>query len=391
MDNTRAIWLDYLRSFITVLVVAHHAALAYPTFAHFDPAHYIYSTAPVVDDNRWAALDFLIGFNDIYFMSLMFFVSGLFVYRGLVKKGAKAYIRDRFIRLGIPFLVAEIVLIPLAYWPSFYLATHSTNLLNFLDDYVYHQQWPVGPPWFIWLLLVFDGVIVLIFSVTPSFFTAFGHWLGRLNRQPFRLGLISYGLVAINLVPVSLWVGQYTWIGDWGPFDFQLNRLFFYFLFFLLGSCLGAVDWQGYFFKAQKFLGRDWTFWGAFCLIFYLLFVLVSRSGAIWVSEGLFTPVVGYLLFDVAFVASCLFSISACLAFFKQKVNKPLQVWDNLSDNAYGIYIVHYGFVTWLQFALRSAALPVFLKFTLVFVLSLLISWLVSMLARRISFVKRVI
>jgi len=38
MENhlTRNLWVDYLRSVITVLVVAHHSSLAYTTFAWFD-------------------------------------------------------------------------------------------------------------------------------------------------------------------------------------------------------------------------------------------------------------------------------------------------------------------------------------------------------------------
>ncbi|GAB3557966.1 acyltransferase family protein [Spirosoma fluminis] len=101
--NDRVVWLDYLRSFVTVLVVAHHAALAYPTFAYFDPTHYISSTAPIVDTHRWLVIDTFIGFNDVFFMPLMFFISGLFVDRGIKKKGTKAYLADRFVRLGIPF------------------------------------------------------------------------------------------------------------------------------------------------------------------------------------------------------------------------------------------------------------------------------------------------
>jgi len=225
--NARAVWLDYLRSFVTLLVIAHHAALAYPTFAYFNPAHYISSTAPIVDDSRWSGMDTLIGFNDLFFMPLMFLISGLFVYRGLTKKGIKAYVADRFIRLGIPFLIAELILIPLAYLPSFYQATHSTDFIPFVKDYIITQQWPVGPPWFIWLLLAFDGIAVLIFSSQPAFFPAVGNWLTRLSEHPVRFSAVLYGLVALSLIPLSLWVGQYTWVGRWGPFDFQLNRLLF--------------------------------------------------------------------------------------------------------------------------------------------------------------------
>lgn len=73
MESNRDIWLDYLRSFLTVLVVAHHSSLVYTTFAIFDRNAYVNSTNPVVDAKRWIGLDIFENFNDIFFMSLMFF------------------------------------------------------------------------------------------------------------------------------------------------------------------------------------------------------------------------------------------------------------------------------------------------------------------------------
>src|ERR1700733_16035156 len=73
----RAIWLDYLRAFITVLVVAHHSSLAYTTFASFNKQAYNDSTHPIVDTVRSGALDIFEDFNDVFFMSLMFLISGI--------------------------------------------------------------------------------------------------------------------------------------------------------------------------------------------------------------------------------------------------------------------------------------------------------------------------
>jgi len=89
--------------------------MAYPTFAQFNPGHYIWSTAPIVDAQRWEGMDVFIGFNDVFFMPLMFLISGLFVWSGLIRKGSGAYLSDRLLRLGIPFIAAELLLIPLAY------------------------------------------------------------------------------------------------------------------------------------------------------------------------------------------------------------------------------------------------------------------------------------
>jgi surface polysaccharide O-acyltransferase-like enzyme len=388
MSASREVWLDYLRSFVTLLVVAHHAALAYPTFAYFNPDSYIYSTAPVVDASRWIGMDRLIGFNDLFFMALMFLISGLFVHRSLERKGIKAFLADRLIRLGIPFLVAELLLIPLAYLPSFFLATphHST----FVMDYLFNQQWPVGPPWFIWLLLVFDGVAVLIFARRRSFFPRLGSWLAGVSKRPILFCMTLYGLVALSLIPLSLWVGQYKWVGI-GPFDFQLNRFFFYLLFYLLGVGLGSVDWQQYLFRQGRLLGQDWSVWLLFSLLAYGLFVLVSGWGAGWVKQGKLNSLEGYFFYDLAFVISCMASIGACLSFFKQRMTRPNPVWSDLSANAYGIFVVHYGFVTWLQFGLLGVEMPVVVKCMLVFTGALLLSWLTSRIARRSTIVARVL
>ncbi|MBC7866712.1 MAG: hypothetical protein H7X88_04180 [Gloeobacteraceae cyanobacterium ES-bin-316] len=47
MEKNRNVSVDYLRSSLTVLVVAHNASLAYITFASFDKNAYINSTAPL--------------------------------------------------------------------------------------------------------------------------------------------------------------------------------------------------------------------------------------------------------------------------------------------------------------------------------------------------------
>lgn len=391
IESSRAVWVDYLRSFITLLVVGHHAALAYPTFAFFAPTHYIYSTAPVVDNERWVIMDRLIGFNDVFFMPLMFFISGLFVYRGLRRKGVKWYLKDRFVRLGIPFLVAELLIIPLAYLPSYYLSTQSTDLRAFIEDYVFWQQWPVGPPWFIWQLLAFDSITALVFWLFPSFLSAIGTTLIRYSQTPFRFGLTIYISTAIALIPLSLWVGQFTWVGQWGPFDFQLNRLVFYLLFFWIGVALGSTDWQPHLFKQGRLFSVHWAVWVVLSLGAYWLVIAVSTTGESWVKQGQITVTEGYFLYDLAFVSSCLASMAACLSVFRQAVLKSSVVWTNLSGNAYGIYILHYPFVTGLQFILLGTPLPVPVKFLIVFAGALGLSWGIVSLFRRSAVVAQIV
>ena len=83
--------IDYLRAFITLLVLYHHSTLAYTTFAAQNRTNFLLSTAPIVDTQRWAFLDYAENFNDVFFMSLMFCISGLFVWPLLKKKGREPF------------------------------------------------------------------------------------------------------------------------------------------------------------------------------------------------------------------------------------------------------------------------------------------------------------
>jgi len=91
----RSCALDYLRSTITVLVVWLHAILAYPTWGIFNPTDYVHSTAPVIDPMPSRVFDLPPVLLNNFFMALMFFISGLFVWQSLTKKGAAGYLMDR--------------------------------------------------------------------------------------------------------------------------------------------------------------------------------------------------------------------------------------------------------------------------------------------------------
>src|SRR4051794_20867349 len=123
--------IGYLRAFLVVLVIAHHAALAYHPFAPPPAASLAaqprwWQAFPVIDSQRWQGSLLLVGFNDTFFMSLMFFLSGLFVWQGLQRKGSAGFLRDRLLRLGVPFVAAVAILAPLAYYPT-YLQIHGQS------------------------------------------------------------------------------------------------------------------------------------------------------------------------------------------------------------------------------------------------------------------------
>ena len=131
--KVRDLSIDYLRTTLTLMVVAHHSMLAYTTWAAFDKEHVFRSTAPIVDGSRWVVFNYAENFNDVFFMSLMFFISGIFVYPAVRRHGALTFTKDRLLRLGVPFAVAVCEFMPLALYPSWMLGTRNTGFVGFYE------------------------------------------------------------------------------------------------------------------------------------------------------------------------------------------------------------------------------------------------------------------
>ena len=69
-----------------------------------------------------------------------------------------------------------------------------------------------------------------------------------------------------------------------------------------------------------------------------------------------------------------------------QFATKNSRLLDNLSANAYGLFLVHYNFVVWLQYALLGTALFVMVKAAIVFSGTLVLSWIAVLAVQRIPF-----
>jgi hypothetical protein len=160
--------LGNLRAFVTVLVVLHHVVLSYnvgipPASGDWLAEPRWWKAVPVMDAQRSIVWTLVTGANDVFFMALMFFVSGLFVWPSLRRKGGVAFLRDRARRLGWGFALGAAVLAPLAYYPSFAL-TGGHGPGDFARAWMRLGEWPSGPAWFLWLLLAFDVVAALVFA-----------------------------------------------------------------------------------------------------------------------------------------------------------------------------------------------------------------------------------
>ncbi len=88
------------------------------------------------------------------------------------------------------------------------------------------------------------------------------------------------------------------------------------------------------------------------------------------------------LCFVLACAGGCFFVIASSLRFG----TIPSTPLDSLSTNAYSLYLVHYDFVIWLQYALLGTALFALVKGVIVFCGTVILSWLTILCFERIPF-----
>ena len=92
-----------------------------------------------------------------------------------------------------------------------------------------------------------------------------------------------------------------------------------------------------------------------------------------------------------AFVLSCAASGFAFLSIFLRFARTRVRVFDSLTRNAYGMYVIHIVFVTWLPYALLRAQMSPVAKGPIVFLGTLALSWGAVAALRRLPAVARVI
>ncbi len=390
MSNRNAA-LDRARTFITLLVLANHAVVAYTAFGRFYPNHYLWSSAPVVDSLRWIGFNVLTLFNDAFFMCLMFLLSGLFVAGSLRRKGVADFLRDRALRLGLPFVAMLLVLMPVAYYASFRL---TGSKLGFFEFYVANFRqgiWFDGPGWFIWYLLFLDLLAIPVMWLAPGAIDA----VNRLSRRSFERPVLFAGALAVlsivAYVPMLFEVGAVRWF-SWGPLQVQLSRVVVYGVFFFAGMGIGAANIDQGLLAKNGALARRWWAWAlAAALSFGALTFLVNFRRMRLSNLPGAPPFWWQSSYGVIYAVSCTLICLAVLALFLRFAQREKSLLDPLRDDAYGIYVVHYVAVLWLQYALLEAPLSAAPKALIVFAGTLALSWGVTVLLRKIPGTRRVL
>jgi len=194
----------------------------------------------------------------------------------------------------------------------------------------------------------------------------------------------------IAYLPLSIYFGNNHWL-EFGPLSLQTSRVLLYAAYFFIGSGVGSVSLQDGLLSADGRLPRERWKWFCLTLLFYL-----SMWGLIFIKRVIlenppqlplwYQPAYGSLF--VLFSASILFTILAFFLFGKSGWGRGL---DRMRSEAYGMFLVHYPIMLWIQYFLFLREWPAFAKATTSFVVTVALSWVLTKWLLKIPAAKRVL
>src|SRR5882724_6297265 len=249
--------IDRTRTFLTLVVLFHHAVIPYTYFGHTDPKF-------------WIGFDCVVLATDSFFMAMFFFLSGLFVWPGLAHKAPAVFVRDRLLRLGLPFTIAAFTVIPIAYYAISLRLHPEVGFAAFWWKTVTAGPWPSGPIWFVWVLLAFDLSSSVLYRLSPNLLDPVNRRSQQSFDQPAKFFLFLLAVTAIVYIPALVYFGANRWF-EFGPFSVQASRVLLYASYFLIGAGIGAANFENGLLSAHGRLTERRWFWTIVPLIPYAM------------------------------------------------------------------------------------------------------------------------
>jgi peptidoglycan/LPS O-acetylase OafA/YrhL len=339
-DNERLYFLDNLRTFLIFLVVVVHAGVVYESSGLMGPYW-------LVDDPSTSDLPGLVNLIlDIFVIPTIFFIAGFFTPSSLQKKGSWPFLKAKFRRLMLPWLVAVLTLIP--FYNAVFLYSRGlpqsswTTYFHFSNSHI-SMSWL----WFLPALFLFDCLYLLVRNL-------------RLPTAKLRL---SWAIAAVFVLGFAYSVAV-TALGRTGwtktpLIDFQNEKLVPYFLVFLLGAlCHRLAIFDTSKRNMKLYIAVNATAWIPINIYVVVLLNFFLRPGQYIVSED-----VDVLLLWFGFHLSMLSLLYCAVTTFKYFFNRQGRLGRELGRLSYSVYIIHIAVMGPIALALLSTEIPAILKY----------------------------
>jgi len=381
--NQRIHYLDHVRAFAMLLGVFFHAAFPYSTDAQ--------NGWFLKDTSSSMSFTVFIVFSHLFRMALFFLIAGFFANLLIQKRGVKAFLKNRAIRILLPFVIFFPIIMAVFIFIFYFISRHLpeetlspllANMLVTMNNPEAVLETPTlstAHLWFLYNLLYF-----CLFAAILQRFRFF--YLRKFMSFVFNSGWHLLFL-PLFLMPALYSVNVPASTPD--SFSPQLWSYGYYGLFFFFGWHF--FYHQGY---LDKIKGHLWKLI-IFCLITFPLFVLLMpvvdfspSSSSDIIDPKFFWSANFEYLFLVGLEAYLSFYLVIIFLYLGKKLlNKKSKLMRYISDASYWIYLVHVPLLLYVQTLLVEMDMPLVLKFFISTALVFIVSTMVYDLLVRYSFI----
>ncbi len=191
---------------------------------------------------------------------------------------------------------------------------------------------------------------------------------------------------------MRLLFGEASWLEPGGyPLPIQTSRILLYAGYFFCGVGIGVVSLRAGILSEEGELVRRWPVWLGFAASFYGAILLLVYAHHNWIADFASPPLSWQAFYSLAFALFSAAMTFVVLTVFLASATSRVKLLDAMRPQAYGIFLTHYIFIIWLQYAVYDYAWPALVKFVIVFGGTLALSWAVTALLRKIPTVARMI
>ncbi len=347
MQKERLYYIDWLRVLVILSLVPFHAALTYTGLGD------TYITTLITD---LKVLPFLVISLPLgsFFMTLLFFISGMAAYYSFQSRGHKEFLTERVRKVLLPFLFGTIFLCPLqAYFKGLYDG-FSGGFISFLPEFFsvkIVQYLGYAHLWFLLYLFVFTLLCLPLFkkwSIQKEKLEKLSVHLCKGNNIYYPITFIIFAEMILR--PFSS--GMQTLIMDWANDVVYLSMLIFGFVFASDNKIQERLErlkrTAGIIFLVLSIL---------YIIIFYLLLAEGIDLVALWVAtKGIYEcSAILYLLW-----------------FGKRYFNKKSKVLNYINKASFTYYLYHFIPVSFFTYYFAYININVYFKYLLVVILSYL-------------------
>ena len=343
-------WMDNLRTIIIFLVVLYHVGGVYEAAG-------LWGWFWIVDDPATITWVGIIGIVfDIMVMPTIFFISGYLTPASLNSKTGWEFLKGKFKRLMVPWVIAVFTLIPI--YKIIFL--YSRNLPQEHWTTYFHITNPNSQNW-LWFLpvLFLFNVLYLLLSKTKI----------RLPKISMTWAVMGTALIGFVY---SFVIGGILGFRSWTltpVIDFENERLLMYFMVFLLGVL-------GY--RQQVFakMPRRKTLYIVVNSLAWLPVTahIFARLYPFFYPEGFAVTPLYRMIWHLSFYLALVTMVYVMIESFRFYITKTGKTWAALSRNSYGVYIIHVIVIGVFGTLLLNTDLPALVKYPTLAVTTYVIS-----------------